>query len=124
VQLPSVELKKISGAGILAKEIVPKHDNFFENSCVPPVRFVELQSFMCHSSHRRLGYLWRRVETCFQIQRDFSCNRPLELANQVHSLMFSVLFGVSSLILPAASFKATCPTWVSSLFATSPEPST
>jgi hypothetical protein len=38
--------------------------------------------------------------------------------------MSSVLFGVTSLILPAASFKTAYPARVTSLFATSPEPST
>jgi hypothetical protein len=79
---------------------------------------------MCHSGRRLLGYLRRRVEICFQTQRDFPCDRPPNLAKRVHSLMPSVLFGVSSLNLPATSREAANPARVPSLFATSPEPST
>jgi hypothetical protein len=103
---------------------VPKHEDSFEKTCVPPVRFVELQSFVCHSGRSLLGYLRRRVETYFQSQRDFPCDRPPHLSIRVHSLMSSVLFGVPSLFLPAASREAAYPAGVSSLFATSPEPST
>jgi hypothetical protein len=63
-------------------------------------------------------------QICFHIQRDFSSNGPPNLSNRVHSLMPSVPFGVSSLFLPATPLRAACPAKVSSLFATSPEPST
>jgi hypothetical protein len=140
VQLPSAELRDGGGEELLAapfrrikesqrsanfvEELEPKPENSLENSCVPPVRFVELQSFVCHSSRRLLGYLRRRAWICFHPLRDFSSNRPPNLSSRVHSLMSSVLFGVASLILPAASFKTAYPARVPSLFATSPEPST
>ena len=49
---------------------------------------------------------------------------PRFFRSRVDSLMSSVLFGVSSPILPAATFEAANPVRVPSLFATSPEPST
>jgi hypothetical protein len=61
---------------MLSREIEPKPEDSFEDPCVPPVRFLELQSFICHSSRRLLGYLRRRAEICFHTQRDFSSNRP------------------------------------------------
>ena len=124
MQLPSVEYRRNSGARNLAGELAPKHEDPFEKTCVPSVRFVELQSFMCHPGRRLSGYLRRRVEICFQTQRDFPCDRPPHLAIRVHSLVSSVLYEVSSLNLPVTSLEATNPTGVSSLLATSPEPST
>ena len=109
---------------MLSGEIEPRPEDSFEDSCMPPVRFLGLQSFMCHSSRRLLGYLQRREETCFQNQRDFSSNRPPAISRRVDSLMSSVLFGVPSPILPATPFEAANPARISSLFATSPEPST
>jgi hypothetical protein len=121
--LPS-NIKSSSGARVLSEGPVPKHGSFSEKPCVPAVRFVELQSVVCHSSRRLLGYLRRRVERCFHIQPGFLSDRPPDLANRVHSLMPSVLFAVSSLFLPATPREAAYPARVPFLFATSPEPST
>jgi hypothetical protein len=48
---------------------VPKHVNFFEKPCVPRVRFVGLQSFVCQPTYELSGYSQHLVAICFHIRR-------------------------------------------------------
>jgi hypothetical protein len=82
------------------------------------LRLIGLQSFVCRLDPRAIELPMAHGPIRFRIQALLArTDRPPTLANRVHSLVPSLLFGVSSPALPATPFRATRPAGVPSLFA-------